>query len=173
MTFRKGANWMALWLLVPVAVFHCRGAAPAGVCADSGGPRPRLMPVSLQASFGSTRGHHCGSKKALVFLFKFLSDLVPFEAPPVPAGEKLAAATPSSAQGLFLSWRPWDGANLTARGVGVCSGTGLVMADGQEAAPCPSLGGGHAGRHLSPSRKQLQELMQEENVSCPVADFQE
>ncbi|KAM8776511.1 LOW QUALITY PROTEIN: Fanconi anemia group A protein [Rhynchonycteris naso] len=35
----------------------------------------------FQASFGSTRSHHCGSKKALVFLFKFLSDLVPFEAP--------------------------------------------------------------------------------------------
>ncbi|KAM5297919.1 Fanconi anemia group A protein [Glossophaga mutica] len=35
----------------------------------------------FQAAFGSTRGHHCGSKKALVFLFKFLSDLVPFEAP--------------------------------------------------------------------------------------------
>ncbi|XP_036998687.2 Fanconi anemia group A protein [Artibeus jamaicensis] len=35
----------------------------------------------FQASFGSTRGHHCSSKKALVFLFKFLSDLVPFEAP--------------------------------------------------------------------------------------------
>ncbi|EPQ04625.1 Fanconi anemia group A protein, partial [Myotis brandtii] len=35
----------------------------------------------FQASFGSSRGHHCGSKKALVFLFKFLSDLVPFEAP--------------------------------------------------------------------------------------------
>ncbi|XP_016067742.1 PREDICTED: Fanconi anemia group A protein isoform X4 [Miniopterus natalensis] len=35
----------------------------------------------FQASFGSARGHHCSSKKALVFLFKFLSDLVPFEAP--------------------------------------------------------------------------------------------
>ncbi|XP_045431802.1 Fanconi anemia group A protein isoform X3 [Pipistrellus kuhlii] len=35
----------------------------------------------FQASFGSSRGHHCSSKKALVFLFKFLSDLVPFEAP--------------------------------------------------------------------------------------------
>ncbi|XP_066205005.1 Fanconi anemia group A protein [Saccopteryx leptura] len=35
----------------------------------------------FQTSFGSTRSHHCSSKKALVFLFKFLSDLVPFEAP--------------------------------------------------------------------------------------------
>ncbi|XP_054426243.1 Fanconi anemia group A protein [Pteronotus mesoamericanus] len=35
----------------------------------------------FQASFGSMRGPHCSSKKALVFLFKFLSDLVPFEAP--------------------------------------------------------------------------------------------
>uniref|UniRef100_A0A8C0TK69 FA complementation group A n=1 Tax=Canis lupus familiaris TaxID=9615 RepID=A0A8C0TK69_CANLF len=35
----------------------------------------------FQASFGSTRGFHSGSKKTLVFLFKFLSDLVPFEAP--------------------------------------------------------------------------------------------
>uniref|UniRef100_A0A8D1LZW6 Fanconi anemia group A protein n=1 Tax=Sus scrofa TaxID=9823 RepID=A0A8D1LZW6_PIG len=34
----------------------------------------------FQASFGSARYHGC-SKKALVFLFKFLSDLVPFEAP--------------------------------------------------------------------------------------------
>ena len=41
-------------------------------------PHARL---SLQASFGSTRGFHSGSKKTLVFLFKFLSDLVPFEAP--------------------------------------------------------------------------------------------
>uniref|UniRef100_A0A452TVY9 FA complementation group A n=1 Tax=Ursus maritimus TaxID=29073 RepID=A0A452TVY9_URSMA len=35
----------------------------------------------FQASFGNTRGFHSGSKKTLVFLFKFLSDLVPFEAP--------------------------------------------------------------------------------------------
>ncbi|XP_006923489.1 Fanconi anemia group A protein isoform X2 [Pteropus alecto] len=35
----------------------------------------------FQASFGSARGLHGCSKKALVFLFKFLSDLVPFEAP--------------------------------------------------------------------------------------------
>ena len=34
-----------------------------------------------QATFGSTRGIHSCSKKALVFLFKFLSDLVPFEVP--------------------------------------------------------------------------------------------
>lgn len=34
-----------------------------------------------QATFGSTRGVHSCSKKALVFLFKFLSDLVPFEIP--------------------------------------------------------------------------------------------
>ncbi|PNJ12386.1 FANCA isoform 19, partial [Pongo abelii] len=33
------------------------------------------------ASFGSTRGYHGCSKKALVFLFTFLSDLVPFESP--------------------------------------------------------------------------------------------
>ncbi|XP_070119293.1 Fanconi anemia group A protein isoform X6 [Equus przewalskii] len=33
----------------------------------------------FQASFGSARGSHGCSKKALVFLFKFLSDLVPFE----------------------------------------------------------------------------------------------
>ncbi|XP_024591394.1 LOW QUALITY PROTEIN: Fanconi anemia group A protein [Neophocaena asiaeorientalis asiaeorientalis] len=35
----------------------------------------------FQAAFGSARGFHGSSKKALVFLFKFLSDLVPFEAP--------------------------------------------------------------------------------------------
>ncbi|KAF4010653.1 hypothetical protein G4228_002131 [Cervus hanglu yarkandensis] len=35
----------------------------------------------FQATFGSTRGVHSCSKKALVFLFKFLSDLVPFEVP--------------------------------------------------------------------------------------------
>ncbi|KAF5915117.1 hypothetical protein HPG69_013387, partial [Diceros bicornis minor] len=35
----------------------------------------------FQASFGSAKGYHGCSKKALVFLFKFLSDLVPFEAP--------------------------------------------------------------------------------------------
>ncbi|XP_037864027.1 Fanconi anemia group A protein isoform X4 [Chlorocebus sabaeus] len=33
----------------------------------------------FKASFGSTRGYHGCSKKALVFLFTFLSDLVPFE----------------------------------------------------------------------------------------------
>ncbi|XP_047566032.1 Fanconi anemia group A protein isoform X6 [Lutra lutra] len=38
-------------------------------------------PDWFQASFGNTRGFHSGSKKTLVFLFKFLSDLVPFEAP--------------------------------------------------------------------------------------------
>uniref|UniRef100_A0A452DQA2 FA complementation group A n=1 Tax=Capra hircus TaxID=9925 RepID=A0A452DQA2_CAPHI len=35
----------------------------------------------FQATFGSARGLHSCSKKALVFLFKFLSDLVPFEVP--------------------------------------------------------------------------------------------
>ncbi|XP_032984859.1 Fanconi anemia group A protein [Rhinolophus ferrumequinum] len=35
----------------------------------------------FQASFGSARGPHSCSKKSLVFFFKFLSDLVPFEAP--------------------------------------------------------------------------------------------
>ncbi|XP_073911552.1 Fanconi anemia group A protein isoform X4 [Castor canadensis] len=35
----------------------------------------------FKASFGSTRGYHHCSKKALVFLFKFLTDLVPWEAP--------------------------------------------------------------------------------------------
>ncbi|XP_069918954.1 Fanconi anemia group A protein isoform X5 [Oryctolagus cuniculus] len=45
---------------------------------------PALFPSYgdwFKASFGSTRGYHGSSKKALVFLFKFLSDLVPFEAP--------------------------------------------------------------------------------------------
>ncbi|EQB76983.1 Fanconi anemia group A protein [Camelus ferus] len=37
--------------------------------------------VHRKASFSSTRGPHGSSKRALVFLFKFLSDLVPFEAP--------------------------------------------------------------------------------------------
>eukprot|EP00074_Homo_sapiens_P069181 XP_011521247.1 Fanconi anemia group A protein isoform X2 [Homo sapiens] len=35
----------------------------------------------FKASFGSTRGYHGCSKKALVFLFTFLSELVPFESP--------------------------------------------------------------------------------------------
>ncbi|XP_013363404.1 PREDICTED: Fanconi anemia group A protein isoform X3 [Chinchilla lanigera] len=35
----------------------------------------------FKASFGSSSGYHSCSKKALVFLFKFLSDLVPWEAP--------------------------------------------------------------------------------------------
>ncbi|XP_019063501.2 Fanconi anemia group A protein isoform X6 [Fukomys damarensis] len=35
----------------------------------------------FKASFGSSHGYHSCSKKALVFLFKFLSDLVPWEAP--------------------------------------------------------------------------------------------
>ncbi|XP_058530791.1 Fanconi anemia group A protein [Ochotona princeps] len=45
---------------------------------------PALFPSYgewFKASFGSSRGYHGGSKKALIFLFKFLSDLVPFEAP--------------------------------------------------------------------------------------------
>ncbi|XP_042636658.1 Fanconi anemia group A protein [Orycteropus afer afer] len=35
----------------------------------------------FKVTFGSARSPHCRSKKALVFLFTFLSDLVPFEAP--------------------------------------------------------------------------------------------
>ncbi|XP_044515316.1 Fanconi anemia group A protein [Gracilinanus agilis] len=35
----------------------------------------------FKISFGNVSGYHGCSKKALVFLFKFLSDLVPFEAP--------------------------------------------------------------------------------------------
>ncbi|KAM9607915.1 LOW QUALITY PROTEIN: Fanconi anemia group A protein [Trichechus inunguis] len=35
----------------------------------------------FKATFGSARGPHSRSKKALVFLFTFLSDLVPFEPP--------------------------------------------------------------------------------------------
>ncbi|XP_036606141.1 Fanconi anemia group A protein [Trichosurus vulpecula] len=35
----------------------------------------------FKVSFGHVSGYHGCSKKALVFLFKFLSDLVPFEAP--------------------------------------------------------------------------------------------
>lgn len=37
--------------------------------------------LPLQASFGGSSGHHATSKKSLVFLLKFLSDLVPFEPP--------------------------------------------------------------------------------------------
>ncbi|NXL72134.1 FANCA protein, partial [Leptocoma aspasia] len=45
---------------------------------------PVFMPYSewFKASFGSAGGHHGSSKKALVFLFEFLSELVPFEAAP-------------------------------------------------------------------------------------------
>ncbi|NXX96839.1 FANCA protein, partial [Centropus bengalensis] len=39
-------------------------------------------PEWFKASFGNTGGHHGSSKKALVFLFEFLSELVPFEAAP-------------------------------------------------------------------------------------------
>ncbi|NXR02244.1 FANCA protein, partial [Sagittarius serpentarius] len=39
-------------------------------------------PEWFKASFGSAGGHHGSSKKALVFLFEFLSELVPFEAAP-------------------------------------------------------------------------------------------
>ncbi|NXU76158.1 FANCA protein, partial [Oreotrochilus melanogaster] len=43
-----------------------------------------FMPYSewFKASFGSAGGHHGSSKKALVFLLEFLSELVPFEAAP-------------------------------------------------------------------------------------------
>ncbi|XP_062442807.1 Fanconi anemia group A protein [Rhea pennata] len=43
-----------------------------------------FMPYSewFKASFGNAGGHHASSKKALVFLFEFLSELVPFEAAP-------------------------------------------------------------------------------------------
>ncbi|NXD30610.1 FANCA protein, partial [Spelaeornis formosus] len=43
-----------------------------------------FMPYSewFKASFGNPGGHHGSSKKALVFLFEFLSELVPFEAAP-------------------------------------------------------------------------------------------
>ncbi|XP_015495723.1 Fanconi anemia group A protein isoform X1 [Parus major] len=41
-----------------------------------------FMPYSewFKASFGNAGGHHGSSKKTLVFLFEFLSELVPFEA---------------------------------------------------------------------------------------------
>ncbi|NWH98047.1 FANCA protein, partial [Tichodroma muraria] len=43
-----------------------------------------FMPYSewFKASFGNAGGHHGSSKKTLVFLFEFLSELVPFEAAP-------------------------------------------------------------------------------------------
>ncbi|KAL2300085.1 hypothetical protein Nmel_012045, partial [Mimus melanotis] len=43
-----------------------------------------FMPYSewFKASFGSAGGQHGSSKKSLVFLFEFLSELVPFEAAP-------------------------------------------------------------------------------------------
>ncbi|NWT04324.1 FANCA protein, partial [Mionectes macconnelli] len=43
-----------------------------------------FMPYSewFKASFGNAGSHHGSSKKALVFLFEFLSELVPFEAAP-------------------------------------------------------------------------------------------
>ncbi|NXB77300.1 FANCA protein, partial [Donacobius atricapilla] len=43
-----------------------------------------FMPYSewFKASFGNAGGHHGSSKKALVFLFEFLSELVPFETAP-------------------------------------------------------------------------------------------
>ncbi|NXS43262.1 FANCA protein, partial [Balaeniceps rex] len=43
-----------------------------------------FMPYSewFKASFGNAGGHHGSSKKAVVFLFEFLSELVPFEAAP-------------------------------------------------------------------------------------------
>ncbi|POI34842.1 hypothetical protein CIB84_001407 [Bambusicola thoracicus] len=43
-----------------------------------------FMPYSewFKASFGNASGHHGSSKKALVFLFEFLSELVPFEVAP-------------------------------------------------------------------------------------------
>ncbi|XP_042293887.1 Fanconi anemia group A protein isoform X2 [Sceloporus undulatus] len=42
-----------------------------------------FMPYSewFKVAFGSASGFHSSTKKALIFLFKFLSELVPFEAP--------------------------------------------------------------------------------------------
>uniref|UniRef100_A0A7M4EK94 FA complementation group A n=1 Tax=Crocodylus porosus TaxID=8502 RepID=A0A7M4EK94_CROPO len=42
-----------------------------------------FMPYAewFKASFGNSSGYHGNNKKALVFLFEFLSELVPFEAP--------------------------------------------------------------------------------------------
>lgn len=51
-----------------------RVSGPWGSCAF-------VLSCSLQESFGSSHGYHSCSKKTLVFLFKFLSDLVPWEAP--------------------------------------------------------------------------------------------
>ncbi|XP_006902928.1 PREDICTED: Fanconi anemia group A protein [Elephantulus edwardii] len=45
---------------------------------------PNMFPPYVdwfKATFGSARGPHAHSKKAVVFLFTFLSDLVPFEGP--------------------------------------------------------------------------------------------
>lgn len=44
--------------------------------------KAELLNFLFQASFGSAGGQHGSSKKALVFLFEFLSELVPFEVAP-------------------------------------------------------------------------------------------
>ena len=74
-------------------------------------PHSRAPP---QATFGSTRGIHSCSKKALVFLFKFLSDLVPFEVP--------RYLQVRGQQDLLLSPRSWGSPRTLQQGV-VTAGT--------------------------------------------------
>lgn len=40
-----------------------------------------ILSYVFQMSFSGGSGYHANSKKSLVFLLKFLSDLVPFEPP--------------------------------------------------------------------------------------------
>ena len=91
-------------------------------------PHSRAPP---QATFGSARGLHSCSKKALVFLFKFLSDLVPFEVPRYlqVRGQQDLLVSPRSwgsprtlQQGTVTRWGFYPGVSGCTRGRQVSSG---------------------------------------------------
>nr|XP_013005009.1 Fanconi anemia group A protein isoform X13 [Cavia porcellus] len=78
-------DWVAHLMAVAFESFHLDSMVTAFLIVRQAALEgPAVFPSYadwFKASFGSSSGYHSCSKKALVFLFKFLSDLVPWETP--------------------------------------------------------------------------------------------
>ncbi|XP_023560925.1 Fanconi anemia group A protein isoform X1 [Octodon degus] len=78
-------DWVAQLLAAAFESFHLDSMVTAFLIVRQAALEgPAVFPSYVEwfkASFGSASGYHSCSKKSVVFLFKFLSDLVPWEAP--------------------------------------------------------------------------------------------